>query len=158
MELNYNNRVKRFRNSSEQWIMPIPIVEDGELKIICFMNHDKENRVADNEPIWFDAYYTYKTSLLVLHNFLLEESCGKAYWKYVRCKEPRTSFLGLNDFKKNTYITEKSIQNIMIKGRTNYIFELIDKKFDNIEHKFTTHPFRDDDMDEIDPSEMGYDY
>ena len=45
MELNYNNIVKRFRQSSEQWIMPIPIIEDGELKVICFMNHDKENRV-----------------------------------------------------------------------------------------------------------------
>lgn len=145
MELNYNNIVKRFRQSSEQWIMPIPIIEDGELKVICFMNHDKENRVSDEEPIWFDSYYTYKTDLLVLHNFLLEESCGKAYWKYIRSKEPRTRFLGLDDYVRDTYITEKDIYNMMASGRTDYIFELIDKKFNDIEHQFTTHPFKDDD-------------
>ena len=157
MTLNYDSVVERFRNSSEQWIMPIPVIEDGELKVFCFMNHDKEHRIKDDEPIWFDAYYSYKVSLLVLHNFLLEESCGRAYWKYVRCKEPRISFLGFDTSKTNTFFSEKSIQNIMANGRTNYIFELINKKFNDIDHEFTTHPSMDKN-DDIDINDMGYDY
>ena len=34
MHLNYKSIVKRFRNSSEQWIMPIPVYKDGELVLI----------------------------------------------------------------------------------------------------------------------------
>ena len=156
MPVNYEQIVKRFRKSSQQWIMPIPILENGALKIMCLMRHDKENRIKDNEPIHFDAYYTYKVSLLVLHNFLLEKSCGKAYWKYVRCKEPRTDFLGLDDSKKDIYISEQVIKEIMLKGRSQYIFELINKKFDDIDHDFTTDKEDDDTIDDI--KNMGYNY
>lgn len=159
MKLNYNNIVKRFRNSSEQWIMPIPVMKDGKLVIFCFMRHDKNNRIADDEPIHFDSYYAYRTSLLVLHNFLLEESCGQAYWKYVRCKEPRTRFGKLDDHQDG-YFTEKSIKELMINGRSDYIFDLINRKFDDINHDFTTHPKKDNDLQkEIDElKDMGYNY
>ena len=158
MQLNYNTIVERFRKSSQQWIMPIPVIKDGELIIFCFMNHDKENRIKDNEPIWFDSYYSYKISLLVLHNFLLETSCGQAYWKYVRCKEPRKSFGKLDDYKRNSYFSEKSIKELMMQGRSDYIFDLINRKFDDIDHDFTTHS-KDDDIEKIDDlKDMGYDY
>ena len=153
-EVNYENIEKRFRNSSQQWIMPIPVLEDGELKIMCFMNHDKEHRIADDEPISFDSYYTYRVSLLVLHNFLLEKSCGKAYWKYVRCKEPRTSFDGLDNFKRDMHITQSSINQIMKTGKTESIFKMIEKKFNDINHQFTTD--KDDGNDDL--MDMGYDY
>ena len=156
MPVNYRTIVERFRKSSQQWIMPIPILENGELKIMCLMKHDKKTRITDDKPIYFDAYYTYKVSLLVLHNFLLEKSCGKAYWKYVRCKEPRTDFLGLDDSKKDIYINEQAIKEIMLKGRTEYIFELINKKFDDIDHDFTTDKEDDDIIDDI--KDMGYNY
>ena len=159
MQLNYNTIVERFRKSSQQWIMPIPVIKDGELIIFCFMNHDKENRIKDDEPIWFDSYYSYKVSLLVLHNFLLEESCGKAYWKYVRSKEERKSFDELDDSKRNSYFSEKSIKELMKKGRSDYIFDLINRKFDDIDHDFTTHPFKDDDNNiKENLKDMGYDY
>lgn len=161
MKLNYDAIVKRFRQSSEQWIMPIPVIEDGKLKVFCFMNHDKENRIADDKPIWFDSYYSYQVSLLVLHNFLMEKSCGQAYWKYVRSKKPRTSFLGLDDYKRNNYFSESSIKQIMMKGRSDYIFDLINDKFDDIDYDFTTESKTDDDdlQKEIDElKDMGYDY
>lgn len=157
MTLNYKTIVERFRNSSEQWIMPIPVYKDGELVLFCFMRHDKENRIKDNDPIYFDSYYSYKINLLVLHNFLMEVSCGQAYWKYVRCKEPRKSFGELDDCKRNTFFSEKSIQELMQQGRTNYIFDLINKKFNDINHNFTTHS-KDDDIDESELKDMGYDY
>ena len=123
------------------------------------MRHDKENRIADDEPIYFDSYYAYKTSLLVLHNFLLEESCGQAYWKYVRCKEPRTKFGELDDFQRNAYFDEKYIKKLMLKYRSQCVFEKINKKFNDINHDFTTHPKRDDVEKEIDDlKDMGYDY
>ena len=160
MHLNYKSIVKRFRNSSEQWIMPIPVYKNGELVLFCFMRHDKENRIKDDEPIHFDSYYSYKVSLLVLHNFLLEKSCGQAYWKYVRCKEPRTMFGELDDFKRDSYFSEKTIKELMKQGRSDYIFDLINKKFNDIDHDFTTDPKDDDEAikQAKELEDMGYDY
>lgn len=157
MELTIENLFNRYENSRQRWILPIPVLEDGQLKIICFMNHNKEDRTCDT----FDSYYTYATELIVLHNFLLEKSCGSAYWKYVRCKEPRTDFLGLTDSQRDIIITREAINQIMIKGHTKYILELINKKFDDINHTFTTEPKKDDDdikNDEQMLKDMGYDY
>lgn len=155
MELTIENLFNRYENSRQRWILPIPIIENGQLKIICFMNHNKEDKTCET----FDAYYTYATELIVLHNFLLETSCGSAYWKYVRCKEPRTDFLGLTDSKRNITITRDDIQKIMKKGNTEYILENINKKFNDIGHTFTTHRKNDDeDDDEIKIEDMGYDY
>ena len=158
MELNYSNIVERFRKSSQQWIMPIPVIQDGKLVVFCFMRHDKENRIADDEPIYFDSYYAYRTSLLVLHNFLLETSCGQAYWKYVRCKEPRTDFKGLIDKQTNSYFDEKFIKNLMINNKTEYVFNNINEKFKDINHDFTTHS-KDDDIEKEfnELKDMGYD-
>ena len=68
MTLNYDSVVERFRNSSEQWIMPIPVIKDGKLIIFCFMNHDKTNRIQDDEPIWFDSYYSYQ-----INGYIIDE-------------------------------------------------------------------------------------
>lgn len=152
MELTIDAIFERYENSRQRWILPIPILEDGQLKIVCFMNHNE-----DRDCQTFDAYYSYATELIVLHNFLLEKSCGSAYWKYVRCKEPRTQFLGLLDHKKDITITREEIEQAMEKGHTADILDNINKKFKDIGHDFTTHRYNDDE-DDNPLKELGYNH
>ncbi len=44
----------------------------------------------------------------------------------------------------------------MLKGRSEYIFELINKKFDDIDHDFTTDKEDEDIIEDI--KDMGYNY
>jgi len=153
-ELSIEKIFERYEKSRERWILPIPVKEDGQLKLICFMNHDKSG-----ESPYFDAYYIYDIKLIVLHNFLMEESCGSAYWKYIRCKEPRNKFGELLDSKRNIVINRQSIDRIIEQGETEDIIKTINKKFNDIGHTFTTHRYDDDEDDnEILLEDMGYDY
>lgn len=153
MELNIKNLFRKYENSSQRWILPIPVIEDGQLKLICYMNHSKD-RTEQN----FDAYYVYKINLLVLMNYLMETSNGQAYWKYVRSKQPRTKFLDLDDSQKETVITRKEIDFRMRQGHTKYILDLINKKFNEINYVFSIINLNEAEKQENELADMGYDY
>lgn len=153
MELNIANLFKKYENSSQRWILPIPVIEDGQLKLICYMNHS-EDRTEQN----FDAYYIYNINLLVLMNYLMETSNGQAYWKYVRSKKPRTRFLDLDDHQTNTVIKREDIAFRMRQGHTKYILNLIDKKFNEINYVFSIIDLNEAKKQENELADMGYDY
>ena len=152
MELTIENLIKKYQNSSQKWILPIPVIQDGRLKLFCFMNHKKDGKMR------FDAYYTYDINLLVLLNYMMETSNGQAYWKYVRCKEPRTSFLGLADSQTDIHITEQTINKIMRKGQTKYILDLINRKFNEINYVFSIIALNEANKQEDELADLGYDY
>ena len=151
MELTIENLIKKYQNSSQKWILPIPVIQDGQLKLICYMNRNEDGAME------FNAQYIYNINLLVLLNYMMETSNGQAYWKYVRGKEPRTSFLEL-DSEKHTYVSEQDVYEVMRKGQTKYILNLINKKFNEINYVFSIIALNEAKEQEDELANMGYDY
>ena len=62
--LNIDNIFIKYMNSSEKWILAIPVVEKGQLKLRCFMTGRKELTGT------FQNCYTYDVSFNLLTNHM----------------------------------------------------------------------------------------
>ena len=121
--------IDKYKNSTDHWILPIPVFDNGELKIRCFMSRKKIGHFTD--------IYTYNIDksrhLLVL--FYKEKSYGQAYHKFLRLIKHRDTFILENDHEKG-FFTMEDVKNTMFIGQTAYICSMIQRKIDNSDDSF----------------------
>ena len=116
--LNIDNIFIKYMNSSEKWILAIPVIENGQLKLRCFMTGRKELTGT------FQNCYTYNVSFNLLTDFYSYKSHGQAYNELIKYKKTRTGFFSEPDHVKGFW-TMSDIKNTIINGRTKIVCEAI---------------------------------
>ena len=123
--------IDKYRNSIDHWILPVPVFDNGVLKLRCFMSREKIGHFTD--------IYTYNIDDCrnILVDFLVEKSYGQAYHKFIRLQKKRDGFICETDHEKG-FFTLETVKNVMFLGRTAYICSVVQRYIDNN---------RDDDFD-----------
>lgn len=116
--LNIDNIFIKYMNSSEKWILAIPVVENGQIKLRCFMTSRKELTGT------FQNCYTYNVSFSALIDFFSYKSHGQAYNELIKCQKTRTGFFGEPDHIKGLW-TMNDIKETIINGKSNIVCEAI---------------------------------
>lgn len=116
--LNIDNIFIKYVNSSEKWILAIPVVENGQIKLRCFMTGRKELTGT------FQNCYTYNVSFQLLADFFSYKSHGQAYNELIKYKRARTGFFGEPDHVKGLW-TMGDIKETIINGKTALLCEAI---------------------------------
>lgn len=154
-----NDLTLKYVNSSEKWIYALPILEDGQLKVRCYMR-------SRNDLIGvFTRVYTYYTNFNTLIELLSSRSIGQGYNKLIKNREQRTSFFEQKS-KETGYFTFDDIKNDAIKGKTSFVLEIVSYLMRMNNYKFTYHPITEKEKAEILELEkqeqellnLGYDY
>lgn len=118
--LNIDNLFIKYINSSEKWILPIPVIEDGQIKLRCYMT--RRNQLTGT----FQAIYTYDVDFRFLADFFAYQSHGQAYNQMVKFKKHRNGFLS-EPSKVTGNFTLKDVKESVINGRTVYLLEIVNK-------------------------------
>ena len=118
--LNIDNLFIKYINSSEKWILPIPVLEDGQMKLRCFMT--RRSALTGT----FQSIYTYNVDFRFLSDFFSYRSNGQAYNQMVKFKKHRVGFLDepskiVGDF------TMQDVRDTVINGRTVYVLEILNQ-------------------------------
>lgn len=116
--LNIDNIFIKYMNSSEKWILAIPVVENGQIKLRCFMTGRKELTGT------FQNCYTYNVSFALLTDFYSYKSHGQAYNELIKNKEARTGFFNEPDHVKGFW-NMSDIKETIINGKTALVCEAI---------------------------------
>ena len=116
--LNIDNIFIKYVNSSEKWILAIPVVEKGQLKLRCFMTGRNELTGT------FQNCYTYNVSFNLLTDFFSYKSHGQAYNELIKYKKTRTGFFGEADHVKGLW-NMSDIKETIINGKTALVCEAI---------------------------------
>lgn len=115
--LKLNDLTLKYVNSSEKWIYALPILEDGQLKVRCYMR-------SRNELVGvFSRVYTYFVNFSTLIELFNSKSIGQAYNKFIKCKAQRTSFFE-KESKEVGLFTFDDIKEDAIKGKTSFVLEI----------------------------------
>ena len=162
--------IDKYNNSLDNWILPIPVFDDGELKLRCFMSRKQKGVFTD--------IYTYNINNYrnILLDFFTEKSYGQAYHKFIRLLKDRDDFILESDHEKG-FFTMEDIKNTMFVGKTAYICSVVQRKIDEFnrnndndfdfdwkgikesERKTVAQLYREKDEESNIPIEdMGYDY
>lgn len=127
--LNIDNIFIKYMNSSEKWILAIPVVEQGQIKLRCFMTGRKELTGT------FQNCYTYNVSFALLTDFYSYKSHGQAYNELIKNKKARTGFFNEPDHVKGFW-NMSDIKETIINGKTalvceaiNYLMNLTNRTF-----------------------------
>lgn len=128
--LNIDNLFVKYINSSEKWILPIPVLEDGQMKLRCFMT--RRNALTGT----FQAVYTYNVDFRFLSDFFAYKSNGQAYNQMVKFKKHRVGFLD-EPSKITGEFTMQDVRNTVLNGRTVYVLEILNQ-FMNLHNKHFT--------------------
>ena len=116
--LNIDNIFIKYMNSSEKWILAIPVVEQGQIKLRCFMTGRKELTGT------FQNCYTYNVSFALLTDFYSYKSHGQAYNELIKNKKARTGFFNEPDHVKGFW-NMSDIKETIINGKTALVCEAI---------------------------------
>lgn len=117
----------KYANSSRKWLLPIPVFDNEVLKLRCFMS---------DEPKKFNRVYTYSISNeQMLVDFFKEKSLGQAYNKFIKFNEDRDGFINDEDYEQGLFTMEDILQ-VMIVGRTAFICDAINRKFEDDDFDF----------------------
>ena len=117
----------KYANSSRQWLLPIPVFDNEVLKLRCFMSDEFKK---------FNRVYTYSINdEQMLVDFFKEKSLGQAYNKFIKLNADRDSFINEEDYEQK-FFTMDDILQIMIVGRTAFICDAINKKFEDDDFDF----------------------
>lgn len=157
--LNIDNIFIKYVNSSEKWILAIPVIEAGQLKLRCFMTRRKELTGT------FQDCYTYNVNLDTLSNFFSYKSYGQAYNELIKFKKARTSFLEEADHVKGIF-TLADVKETAINGKTKLVLDWISKKMVLENRLFTLEAITEKEkaerkaIKEMEAQllDMGYDY
>ena len=128
--LNVDNLFVKYINSSEKWILPIPVLENGQMKLRCFMTIRKALVGT------FQSIYTYDVDFRFLSDFFSYKSNGQAYNQMIKCKKHRVGFLD-EPSKVVGEFGMKDVRNTVINGRTTYVLEILNQ-FMNLHNKSFT--------------------
>lgn len=118
--LNVDNLFVKYINSSEKWILPIPVIEDGQMKLRCFMTRRKALVGT------FQAVYTYDVDFRFLSDFFSYRSNGQAYNQLIKFKKHRVGFLD-EPSKVVGEFGMKDVRDTVINGRTTYVLEILNQ-------------------------------
>lgn len=116
--LNIDNIFIKYMNSSQKWILAIPVVEQGQIKLRCFMTGRKELTGT------FQNCYTYNVSFALLTDFYSYKSHGQAYNELIKNKKARTGFFNEPDHVKGFW-NMSDIKETIINGKTALVCEAI---------------------------------
>lgn len=116
--LNIDNIFVKYINSSEKWILPVPVIEAGQVKLRCYMTR------RDSLTGVFNDCYTYNVSFSTLADFFSYKSHGQAYNELIKFKKVRTGFLSEPDHIKG-HFTISDIKETIINGKTALLLEAI---------------------------------
>lgn len=156
--------IDKYNNSIDHWIIPVPVFDNGELKLRCFMSRKQKGVFTD--------IYTYNIDKHrnVLLDFFTEKSYGQAYHKFIRLLKDRDDFVLESDHEKG-FFTMEDIKNTMFIGQTAYICSIIQRQIDNDDNDFefdwkgikeserkTVAQLYQEKESEIPIEDMGYDY
>lgn len=142
--INPSSICTKFEKSIDGWILPFPVMENGEYKIRMYMNRAEDNRLAFNEV------YTYIVpNFETLVRFFMFQSFGQAYHGLFRLMQDRTSFFGEEDHKEGFFLIEKAIKDGFL-GSTAMICSQIQETFDKIGFEFSLEPITEKDRKTVD--------
>lgn len=127
---NIDNIFIKYVNSSEKWILAIPVVEKGQLKLRCFMTDRNELTGT------FQNCYTYNVSFNLLTDFFSYKSHGQAYNELIKYKKTRTGFFGEADHVKGLW-NMSDIKETIINGKTALVCEAINHLMSLSNRSFT---------------------
>ena len=127
---NIDNIFIKYVNSSEKWILAIPVVEKGQLKLRCFMTGRNELTGT------FQNCYTYNVSFNLLTDFFSYKSHGQAYNELIKYKKTRTGFFGEADHVKGLW-NMSDIKETIINGKTALVCEAINHLMSLSNRSFT---------------------
>lgn len=141
-EIKPSSLLTKYKQSSQGWILPLPIKENGKYKIRCFMNRSEE-KDYDGEPIvFFQDVYTYKVpNLEFLTAFFMFQSFGQAYNGFLRNKQDRSKFIKEEDHQKGKFLMEKVIKSSFL-GNSADVCQEIQKEFNRIGFEFNLKPIK----------------
>lgn len=121
--------IDKYNNSIDNWIIPIPVFDNGELKLRCFMSRKQKGVFTDIYTYNIDKYRD------VLLDFFTEKSYGQAYHKFIRLLKDRDDFVLESDHEKG-FFTMEDVKNTMFIGKTAYICSVIQRQIDNDDNNF----------------------
>ena len=156
--------IDKYNNSIDNWILPVPVFDNGTLKLRCFMSRKQKGVFTD--------IYTYNIDKCrnVLLDFFVEKSYGQAYHKFIRLLKDRDDFVLESDHEKG-FFTMEDIKNTMFIGKTAYICSIIQRQINNDDNDFefdwkgikeserkTVTQLYQEKESEIPIEDMGYNY
>lgn len=121
--------IDKYNNSIDNWILPVPVFDNGELKLRCFMSRKQKGVFTDIYTYNIDKY---RNTLL---DFFTEKSYGQAYHKFIRLLKDRDDFVLESDHEKG-FFTMEDVKNTMFIGKTAYICSVIQRQIDNDDNDF----------------------
>lgn len=139
--LNIDNIFIKYVNSSEKWILAIPVVEKGQLKLRCFMTGRNELTGT------FQNCYTYNVSFNLLTDFFSYKSHGQAYNELIKYKKTRTGFFGEADHVKGLW-NMSDIKETIINGKTASVCEAINHLMNLTNRTFVLEAITEAEKDE----------
>lgn len=107
--------INKFNNSS-RWIFVCPVLENGQVKLRCFMSKTKDGI--------FQNCYTYEANLEILLKFIQANSYGQAYNGLIKYRQDRVGFQE-QPSKETREFTQHDIIECMVQGKTKILLELI---------------------------------
>lgn len=125
-----DNIFVKYANSSEKWLLALPVVENGQLKLRCYMTRRNELTGV------FNNCYTYNVDLNTLANFFSYKSNGQAYNELIKYKKTRTGFVEESDHIKGVFMMSDVLESAKL-GRTALIIEAINTLM-SIQHRVFT--------------------
>lgn len=128
--LNIDNIFIKYHNSSEKWILPLPVVEKGQLKLRCYMTRKNSLKGI------FNDCYTYNVDLNTLSDFFSYKSHGQAYNELIKYKKTRTGFVEESDHIKGVFMMSDILESAKL-GRTALVIEAINTLM-SIQHRVFT--------------------
>lgn len=128
--LNIDNIFIKYHNSSEKWLLPLPVVENGQLKLRCYMT--RRNTLKGI----FNDCYTYNVDLNTLSDFFSYKSHGQAYNELIKFKKARTGFVEESDHIKGIFMMSDVLESAKL-GRTVLVIEAINTLM-SIQHRVFT--------------------
>lgn len=118
--LNLDNLFFKYLNSENNWILAMPVAEDGYIKLRCYMTSKKEQIAS------FQRCYTYIVDFELLAQFYAYKSVGQAYNQLIRFRKKRVGFLEESD-KIEGFFTIQDIIRTAQQGRSELVLEQVDK-------------------------------
>lgn len=125
-----DNIFVKYANSSEKWLLALPVVENGQLKLRCYMT--RRNGLTG----MFNDCYTYNVDLNTLSDFFSYKSHGQAYNELIKFKKSRTGFVEESDHIKGVFMMSDVLESAKL-GRTALVIEAINTLM-SIQHRVFT--------------------
>lgn len=125
--LSIDNIFVKYHNSSEKWLLPLPVVEKGQLKLRCYMTRKNSLKGI------FNDCYTYNVDLNTLSDFFSYKSHGQAYNELIKFKKARTGFVEESDHIKGVFMMSDVLESAKT-GRTVLVIEAINTLM-SIQHR-----------------------